>query len=148
MIGGGPKATRYITAKLCIFRDALEQACIAAHGQVGLLHAAAISTALRWERASALSTKWFREHGDEMDVLDRVTLQKSIAEASERRDRAIEKLKLDAKPADVWAEVYSQPLPSTPPQPSGDSEHVQAPENAPAGRTGDDTGHCKGEGQG
>lgn len=106
MIGGGPKATRYITTKLCEFRDALEQATVATHGEISIPHAAAIVTALRWERAAALSTKWFREKGDGMAVLDRVALQKAIADASERRDRAIEKLKLDAKPADVWADLH------------------------------------------
>jgi hypothetical protein len=147
MIGGGPKATRYITAKLCVFREALEQAVIVAHGEVGLLHAAAISTALRWERASALSTKWFRENGDAMTVLDRVALQKSIAEASERRDRALEKLKIDAKPSDLWAAVYSQPLPSTPPQPPADSKPAEPPPDAADASVGGASGNDEG-GQG
>ena len=146
MIGGGPKATRYVTAKLCKFREALEQAVVSVHGEVSLLHAAAISTALRWERAAALSTKWFREQGDKMDVLDRVALQKAIAEASERRDKAIERLKIERKEADLWASIYAAPLPATPPQPADDTEAAETTADAGDASHGDESGNTEGEG--
>lgn len=147
-IGGSPKGTGYVTVALRQFRQSLENAVVDQHGEVNLTRGALINSACRWERVAALGTRWLRKEGDNLATLDRMRLVTDIAKASDSRDRCIERLKIDAKPADVWAEVYSQPLPATPPQPSDDSEHVQTPENAPAGRTGDDTGLCEGEGQG
>lgn len=76
------------------FRAALEQAVTEVHGSISLTMACLVNTAARWERHAMLALRWLRERHDALDDAQRLAYSKSIAEASERRDRAITNLKL------------------------------------------------------
>lgn len=89
------------------FRVAVEQAVLDAHGSISLTHACLIATAARWERHGLLALRWLRERHDALDDSQRLAYSKAIAEASERRDKAIAALRLERKPTDWWDDYYA-----------------------------------------
>lgn len=104
----------HVVINLRQLRDWLEKATLKQHGEISLLHAAYINTACRNERTAQLSQCWAKENPD-LPLNDRLNLARGIGAASEARDRAIEKLKLDTKPADLWASAYAAPIPAKTP---------------------------------
>ena len=93
--GNLPKGAKYIQHQMDRLRRQLEAAVIEAKGQVTLSDAAAIQSAIRWERHSALALRWLRVEGDKLKPTDRLTFSREIARASAERDKAIRELKLD-----------------------------------------------------
>ena len=95
------------------------------HGEVNLVMAAHIQTAVRWELHWALSMRWLRTEFDQLSPVDRIRFSESAAKASENRDRAIAKLELKTEPEDVWAAALRIPL-DDPQQPA---QHANGPES-------------------
>lgn len=107
-----PKRLRYVYHRMCALRRTLEAAVIATKGQVSLGDAALIQTACRWERAAQLHEARYRREPDKYtDSPDKA------AKASESRDHAVERLRLDRDGRDsVLDALYSRALPA----PDGD----------------------------
>ena len=80
----------------------LEDALLAENNRVTLSDAAAIQTALKWERHSALCNRWLRLKGETLKPEQYLKFSEGIAKASAERDKAIRQLHLDAKPAAPW----------------------------------------------
>jgi hypothetical protein len=122
-------------------RDWLETVTIQRYGEISLLHAAYINTAVRNERTAQLSQLYLKENPD-LPLADRLNLLRGIGAASEARDRAIEKLKIEQTPADLWRSIYAAPLPATTPSaspPAADEPtHVEPAEIASGASVGDD----------
>ena len=76
-------------------RRQLEDAVMVARGQVTLLDAANITTAVKWERHGQLALRWLRVSGEKLKPTDQLTFSREIARASTERDKAIALLKLD-----------------------------------------------------
>lgn len=131
VVGMGAKRDRKIIDRLRAFRNRLEKIVVEAHNEVSVLRAALINSATRWEKVAALGDRWLREEAESLDVNDRLNLVKSIAQASDSRDKCIKALGLDSKPADLWAGVYAAPLPEMP---------AKAPESDSDATVGDDGG--------
>ena len=79
-------------------RRQLEDAVVALKGAVNLVDAAAIQTAVKWERHGALSLRWLRIEGDKLKPTERLQFSREIARASTERDKAIKELSLDIDP--------------------------------------------------
>lgn len=103
--GSLPKDARYIEVRLNQFRRNLEDAVIAAKGEVSLADAAAIQTACRWERHACLAQRWLTKQYAELKPLDRLTFSREISRASGERDKAIRLLGLDVRPKNDWSAI-------------------------------------------
>ncbi len=126
VLGKGNKDVENVSSKL---RLALENAVILRHNEVSILHAAYIQSCTRHEMRAMLLQKWLRTEGPNIPVLDRAALLKQLSDASDSRDRCLEKLGLgrgDGKP--LWAAAFTVPSEALPANPTGTST---AGENAP-----------------
>ncbi len=120
-------------------RVALEDAVLAAKGQVDLGDAAAISTAVRAERLAALAAKWLRDKYDSLSADARLSYARETVKASEARDRAIRSLGIDAKSIEqyqrdqLYRDLYGPRL-ALPPATSAPepSQNTPDPADAPA----------------
>ena len=107
-----PKDCRYIELRLNAFRRQLEDAVVAARGEVTMTDAAAIQTCLRWERHAALAQRWLTKAGDTLKPVDRLKFSEAIAKASDNRDRALRALGIDRDAADGVLDALYKRLPS------------------------------------
>ena len=107
-----PKDCAWVKRRLAAFRNCLEDACTAAHGEIDLVRGAGIQTVLRWEQVAILAGRWLREANDELTSETKLNFAKMIAQASENRDRALARLDLgDKRDVDPW-DVLSAPVTS------------------------------------
>jgi hypothetical protein len=110
-----PKGCAYITRAVTRFRAGLEAAMVAAGLPIGLVEAATIQTAVRWERHACLCLRWLRT--EELDPDQRLTFSREIARASSERDKCLRLLGLNHRlAADPWRQLdaTSNPAPQGP----------------------------------
>jgi hypothetical protein len=101
--GALPADAKYIENRLNGFRRQLEDAVAERTGEVSIPDAAAIQTALRWERHAALAQRWLTKEYDDMKPEQRLHFSREIARASTERDKAIAALRLDRDTIhDAW----------------------------------------------
>ena len=98
LAGKMPDGCKYIECRLNKFRRTLEDALIDLKGEVSIPDAAAVQTALKWERHGALALRWLRLECEKMKASERLAFSREIAMASTQRDRALMMLHLDTKP--------------------------------------------------
>jgi len=101
-------------------RRTIEQAVLARHGEIDLLQAAWISSAVRWECHGLLCQRWLRIEHQKLSAADRLSYSREVARASSERDKCLERLKV-GKPdlKDWWQDFYRQPLTSPTPAANG-----------------------------
>lgn len=97
-----PKDARYIEHQMNALRRNLETAVFEVKGEVNLLDAACIQTAIKWERHGALALRWLRVEGQKLKPIERLQFSREIARASTERDKALASLGLDTPP-NPWA---------------------------------------------
>lgn len=90
-----PHDCQHVEIQCNLLRRQLEDAVVTARGEVTLLDAANIQTAIKWERHGALALRWLRVQGDQLKPTDQLTFSREIARASTERDKALAALKLD-----------------------------------------------------
>jgi hypothetical protein len=101
-----PRDARYIEHQMNALRRQLEEAVMQAKGEVGLVDAASIQTAVKWERHGALCLRWLRMECNVLKPEQRLTFSREIARASAERDKAIAALNLDVKPEPIDLKTY------------------------------------------
>lgn len=90
-----PQGAAYIARLTHELRRSIEDAVIALKGEVSLIDAATIQTAMRWERHALLAQRWLRHEAKQLDPQTRLAFSRDVARASESRDRALKALGLD-----------------------------------------------------
>jgi len=150
-IGSLPKGASYIRRTLGRMRTELESAVLAMHGEITPYHAALIQSATRHEARSMLAGRWLRLEGAKASLADRLSLLATVTNASDARDKCLEKLGLDKRPgANPWAALDAdsrEPAapaeraePDIPPPlgeaPAADGLQAASAPNATAGRVG------------
>lgn len=101
--GSLPKGASYVRRLIGRMRSVLERAVLDSFGEVGPTEAALIQSACRHEGRALLAQRWLRE-GTDLPVKDRLAMLQVIGNATDSRDRAIEKLKLTPlSQRDPWA---------------------------------------------
>jgi len=108
LAGALPKGCSYIAQASNFARGELEKAVQAARGKVTLADAATIQTVLRWERHAMLAGRWLRRSFDELTHDQRLYFSREVARASAERDKAIDRLKLDAEAP--WGSLFGDPM--------------------------------------
>jgi hypothetical protein len=106
-----PVDCAHIEHQLNALRRQLEDKVMEARGEVTMLDAANIQTAIRWERHSALALRWLRVAADKLKPTDQLTFSREIAKASTERDKALAVLGLDRDASeDLFAKLYAKPV--------------------------------------
>jgi hypothetical protein len=101
-----PAELAYLENKLNAFRRQLEDTVLAAKGEIALADAAAINTALKWEKHGALAQRWLTTQYAELKPADRLNFSREVARASTERDKALAALRLNVKPEPLDLKSY------------------------------------------
>jgi hypothetical protein len=118
-----PRKLRHVENSGNAFRRALEAAVLEAHGTITVRDASTIQSAMRHERR-AMRIEMILARSPDLTDAEQLDLLRQSAEATDRRDRCIDRLRLDAE-IDPLQAFFNQPDPEPGPDPS----------NASAGRT-------------
>ncbi|MDX1968992.1 MAG: hypothetical protein SFV23_17585 [Planctomycetaceae bacterium] len=89
---------RYIANSTTAFQRETESAVIERFGEVDLYRAAVIQSAVRHETRAQLIGRWLRvaeEQGEKLTLIDRANLLKQLSDASDARDKCLERIGLD-----------------------------------------------------
>ena len=94
-VGKLPRGCSWINTLIGGFRRELEKLVCEAHSTVDYKAALIIQSAARHEQAALLAQRWLRLSSDTMSHTERLTYLQAIASESDKRDRCIDRLKLD-----------------------------------------------------
>lgn len=98
MRGGGlPAGADYIRRLTNQMRSNLEDAVIAAKGEVSIIDAGLIVSAMRWERHALVVQRWLRLGQSELNHDQRLAYSREVARASSERDRCMKALEIDGR---------------------------------------------------
>ncbi len=78
-------------------RRQLEDAVLSVHGQIDIVAAAQIQSAVRWERHAMLAQRWLRLRADLLQPAELLAFSRDIARASSERDKVINALNLTSR---------------------------------------------------
>jgi hypothetical protein len=107
-----PADALYIEIRTNQLRRNLEDAVIAARGEVSLIDAANIQTAIKWERHGCLAQRWLDKKAKELKPMEQLQFSREVAKASTERDKAIAALRLDVQPKPIELTEYLARLPN------------------------------------
>lgn len=96
-----PAGCKYIEIAVNSFRRQIEDAVSESVAQSGVMQAALVHSACRHERRAQLAERWLRINAD-LPLNERLGLLKTISDATDSRDRCLERLRLDVAPVDPW----------------------------------------------
>jgi len=102
IIGSLPAGHRWAERIIDRLRVEWEQHVIAAKGRLSRADEETIQSAIRWERHAVLATCWLRKGFDTLTADQRLAFSREIAEASEKRDRKLRMLGIDAADGNPW----------------------------------------------
>jgi hypothetical protein len=110
-LGRYPKGCSYIRRIIGMFRMQLETSVQDSHDSIGVYHAALIQSACRHETRALLLNRWLREQPD-ASLADKLALMRDITNASDSRDKCLEKLGLSksAKDENPWTRFRREAL--------------------------------------
>jgi hypothetical protein len=110
-LGGKLPASNWRVRKLLnSLRTALESEVVVRRGEIDVYAAALIQSAIRHEGVCALWAQHLKDHGDVLTLTERLNVCKEIRNATDARDRCLEKLGLNRfEGGDVIDAIYSQP---------------------------------------
>lgn len=128
-----PKGCGHIRKSVDTFRRATEAAILDQHGEISLYHASLVNSAYRHERTAALCERWVRVEQENLDPSQRLAYLKLISDATDRRDKCLERLGLDKPDDDPWS------LPNFPELASPYQTPQDAASDAPAANVDKDT---------
>lgn len=133
-IGKLPKGCSWINTLVSTLRRELEALTLQVHGMLGPKEELFIQSACRHEQAALLAQRWLRLKGDTMTHGERLQYLQAIAAESDKRDKCVERLKLDIDAKSVLESLYA---PQTPSHRNDDSEDRSKQADSPEGPTGD-----------
>lgn len=87
-----PAGCKKIEAGAIRLRLDLESEVFECRGSVGVRDAGLIQSALRHERRACLAERWLRTEADTLSITDRLALLREISNATDSRDKCIERL--------------------------------------------------------
>jgi len=120
-IGSLPKGASYVRRIVGEFRRQIESGVLTVSGELTPYASALCQSATRHEARALLAGRWMRQQGEGLPLSDRLALLKAIADATDARDRCLEKLGLNAMPkeSDPWKMLRT-------PQANGHAGHTEA----------------------
>lgn len=110
-----PPGSSYIKRAMGRFVAAVEEAVVDAGGELDVMTAATIQSAMRWERHALLAQRWLVQAFGELSHADRLAYSREIARASSERDKCLRVLGIG--PDEIGGPVYNMPVAATPASP-------------------------------
>jgi hypothetical protein len=104
-----PDGCRYLEKATYRMREQLERECVTRFGSLDIRQAGLIQSAGRHEVRASLAARWLRVEGDRLGISDRLALLREMGNATNARDKAIEKLGLDV-PASEPVDSSGRPM--------------------------------------
>lgn len=89
-----PVKCQYIENRINALRRQLEDAVILVRGEIGIIDAANINSAVKWERHGLLAAHWLRHEVEKLSPTDRLKFSEQVAKASDNRDKAMRLLNI------------------------------------------------------
>jgi hypothetical protein len=132
---------------LAQFQQALEVAVLAVRECLSITDAALISSAVHWQRHSLLAMRWLRLEFASLSPQDRLHYSREIALASDKRDKCIKELRLDAAARTLTANYYDLAETLEIEEDSGDVGRQAAVSGVQFGVGGDGDGPGRSEGE-
>lgn len=114
LAGKLPKGCSYIANRTLALRREVERSVISIKGEVTLLDASSIQSAIRWERHAMLCQRWLTKAIDELTPEQRLSFSREVARASTERDRCLRALNLDVGSDSVLRTLYGDGLVTRP----------------------------------
>jgi len=105
-----PKGCQHIENRTLKLRKQIEDLLLEIKGEVSLIDAASVQTALRWERHGLLCQRWLTKEFKTLSPSDRLNFSREIARASGERDKALDRLGIDKLTIDPWAALDAPPV--------------------------------------
>jgi hypothetical protein len=133
-IGELPPDLAHVKREARAYRRGLEQAVVDAHGEVSVVHAHALDTAVQGQIHFGVCKWILRTKIDKMEVGDVMKCSGEMLRAKERRDAAVKTLDLDRNGRDLIDALYSPApdIPEKPPDtPSNEHDDPTVDENTP-----------------
>jgi hypothetical protein len=135
-------------AKLAVskFRAALTDAVTACRGEVRLIDAAEIHAAVRFELLALWAQRQLRLHGADWNPETRLSYARCIADATDKRNRCLARLKIDE--VDPWLQIpqFDAP-PEQAAEPAADAGDAAVAQDAAGGAQSDGDGSEHHDGQ-
>ena len=120
-IGALPKGCSWINTLTSNLRRELEALTVDAHGKVTPTHAMFIQSAARHEQAALMAQRWLRIHSTSMNHGERLAYLQAIASESDKRDKCVERLKLDKDAVSVLDQLYGPKVTELPAEGGNDA---------------------------
>lgn len=110
-LGSVPKRYSYVRKIAGRFRREVETAALAVHGSLGLLELAYAQSATRHELRCLYAMRALRDGADDLLLADRLRLMDTIGNATDSRDKCLQRLGLDTRreDRDPWAIIDNPP---------------------------------------
>lgn len=107
-----PKGCSYIHRRLEAFKKQIEAAALEHLGEIGLLTAARIDSAAKWERHAQLAARWLRVEFDRLSHDQRLRYSAEVSRAAAERDKCLAAIlpAIKAEEASPFAGLYDKPL--------------------------------------
>jgi len=107
-----PKRLHFAERRVNQFRKIVEEHVIAAKGEITLVDASAINSAMRWERHAILCGYWLNKEIANLTPDQKVKYSEAAAKASDARDKHIRALGLDQSQTPIWANAITSESPA------------------------------------
>jgi hypothetical protein len=104
-----PNGAGYVARTTGHFRVALESAVVVAKGEITLIDAASIQSAVRWERHALLCQRWLIKEAATLSAGERLAFSREIARASSERDKCLDRLGIDRNEQSIFDALYATP---------------------------------------
>lgn len=101
-----PDKCKHVEMQVNKLRRQIEDSVLKLRGEITLVDAAHIQTAIKFERHGALALTYLRRKGDELKPMELLQFSREIAMASRERDKALAALRLDEKPPPLDLQGY------------------------------------------
>ena len=109
VIGDLPEHCERIGGFVQKLRIELETLVASVHGSIGSTADMFIQSACRHEQAALLAQRWLRLDAANMNHGERLAYLQAIASESDKRDKCVERLKLDRDPSTILEALYAAP---------------------------------------
>lgn len=103
-----PKAAKSDERKVYTLRNTIQEAVATQYGEISVMHAALIQSAVRHETRAILAARWLRrDENEKLPLNDRLQLLATISSATDARDKCLKALGLLAAPKPVDSDFWS-----------------------------------------
>jgi len=127
-----PKGCSWIDSSLTAFRRYVQDEILSRDGGATLYQEALLQSACRHEQRAMLAARWLRVGGDSLPLSEKLALTKAVCDATDARDKCLDRLGLDRRDVATITTALYQPVAATACHAAGPDEGDTASESSDA----------------